>query len=241
MNQIDKCFEDLANSNVDKLLHDDSYYQGLATPLRSSEAIKAQERKNLVELLQFKTARLQMQAAEELIRTMLASHISQREWNAVISELDRAPLHFLEEMEKLAEDSDVMILPQNLFGISNESLIHFYNLAIELFNKKEFEKAIAILVFLEVLTPNISSFWLAHGICLQSMQHYSEGIKLFEAAKQLDANDPSPSFHTIECHLALHEKDKARVEHDRLKQIIDHLDNEKKSEWSEKAKKLVII
>jgi tetratricopeptide (TPR) repeat protein len=231
MNEEDHYFEELSNSIVDSFLHDDNYYECLATPLKPAKVIKMQERRELANALQFKAIRSQMKTAEELLRINLKNLVSEADFYSIITELDRAPTHFeekisslkKEEEEKEKEEEEKVISLQELFGFSNETLMHFYELVCSLVAQNEFEKANAILVFLEMLAPHISSYWIAHGVNLQAMQKYLEAIEVFSLAKSLDPKDPEPSFSSLECYLALNEKEKAKFEKETLTTIISEI------------------
>jgi len=220
---------------AEDLLHEDSYYEYLATPLKSAKLMKMQEKQELVEFLQFKPLHSNLQGAEELIRSTLSGLVSDVEYQRVIVELNDAVSHYFEKIDSLQQEesglSESAISQQNLFGISDDTLMHVYTLMTDFVKKNEFEKAISLLIFLEVLAPYVSSYWVAHGVCLQALQKDSEALQVFEVAKLIDPGDPEAYFYSIECYKALHEKDRAKDEIAALMEVVERLEGDKKVEW----------
>lgn len=239
MTQQDEYFAKLANERADLLLHEDSYYQSLATPLKSAQAIKAEERAQLCEFLQFKETRDLLDNAERLIRAQLGELIPKEEFEAAIAQFDHIPDSCVKNLEEIAQHpSEKPVFLQTIFGFSDATLVHCYTLARELATKKSYADAIAILVFLEMMAPYVSSYWQAHGLCLYSIGNYADALVVFHVAKAIDAEDPAPVYWLVQSYLALNEKPLAQQELQELKALIPQLDKEAQARWQGKLTKL---
>ena len=111
---------------------------------------------------------------------------------------------------------------QQIFGISDDSLIHIYELTQYLVHHKHYDDAIQILTFLTTMAPQISSFWLTFGICLQLLNQHESAIALFDIVKALHPTDPAPFIYSAESYVILHHINKAQHEIDLVKPLLEH-------------------
>jgi tetratricopeptide (TPR) repeat protein len=237
MSQEDILIEELIDANIDGILEDDAYYNLQATPIKPASAVKAEHRKQLKAFFMLTELREQLNEAQELILKWLPSLISQEEFAKVKSEFDGASEHFFHYVEAMSEeDKEKTVLLQEMFGLSNETLLHAYALGSKFFKEGKTMEAWAIFVFLTTMTPYVASYWIAQGICLTNMNRQEEALTLFNTAKFLNPTDPVPVAHMCECYVALKDRDGAKRELATLKTIVTSLGGDEKRTWEEKIR-----
>lgn len=244
MSELDKILDELVESQVESLIQDDSYYQFLSTPLKPASSIKQQHRKELVDFFKLTELRSQLDLAQDLILGALPDLISPQQFTKVKNEMDASSAHFIQfiqsHTEEDEENKEKPILFQEMFGFSDETLLHVYDLGVSLIGKGKIQDASVVFIFLTTLAPHVSSYWIALGVCYQELNRYQEAIMAFSAAKFLKPMDPASSFYIIESYLALKETEKAKNEIGELKNILTNLEDEDKKTWEQKIKSLII-
>ncbi len=211
--QLDILYNELVESEVDQFLEEDAFYQTFATPLKSASVIKQEHRKQMVEYLKMNDLRNRLTKAEQWIREQLPNVISPEEYEKVKNELDNSGKHFEDYAEAPHdEESDKPVLLQQIFGISDSSLVLIYQLAHKFVADKQYENALDVLVFLVTLAPDSPAFWLALGVCMQALETHQDAIVMFDIAKTLNPTDPSPCIYAAESYLKMGDKDKAKEE-----------------------------
>jgi hypothetical protein len=240
----DTYFKELAEIQADKLLHEDSYYEKLATPLKSAQALKAEERQQLCEYLQFKEIRLQLETAEKLIREHLKQCVSQEKYESAVKQFDDIPYTFQKNLEEYANketnsdsENEKPIFLQDLCGFTDDTLIDCYKVAQELVNKKEYENACAILVFLTLMAPYVSSYWFAHGLCKQVLNKHQEAIEAFLVSDVIQPENPDIIYALAKSYQLIGETDRADHTIHQLKELTSHLSKEEKMAWEDKIRK----
>lgn len=218
MSKDDLIIDELVDSQVEALLEEDSYYQMYATPLKPANQVKEEHRKQLKELVSLNDMRSQLDKAQSLILSLMPHFVPPEEFSKIQNEIESAPEHFMQHLQAEG-DAEKIFLLQTIFGFSNETLISIYKLAADLFQKGHFEDALAIFTFLSTMAPHVTSYWVAQGVCLQSLNRNEEAIVAFTAAKLLNPSDPVPLSHLIECYLSLKDHEKAKMEQEELKAI----------------------
>ncbi|HRD55946.1 MAG TPA: hypothetical protein PLC42_06070 [Parachlamydiaceae bacterium] len=241
MSKVDNLLEELIESQVDNLIQEDSYYQMFATPLKPASAFKQAHRKQLVEFFKLGDLREQLEHAPELMLELLPSFVSKEEFDQIKKELDSSGEHFVHFVESMSDKpSEKPILFQEMFGLSDETLLRIYDFGADLVKKENYEDANTIFVFLTTMAPHVPSYWIAQGACLQALDRHEEAVAVFNAAKFLNPKDPAPSFYTIESHLALKDNTRAKLELNTLKEIVSGMSGDEKTAWEQKMKWVVV-
>ncbi|HEV8052680.1 MAG TPA: hypothetical protein VGP47_09305, partial [Parachlamydiaceae bacterium] len=164
-----------------------------------------------------------------------------QEFDKVKEEIDNSSDHFLRFIiSEFDEASGKPILFQEMLGLSDDTLLHIYDLGAVLIEKGNLKDAKVLFTFLTTLAPYVESYWIALGVCFQELKHPEDAILAFGAAKFLKPMDPAPSFYTIESYLLLKEHDKAKLELETLKNTMADLDSKEKEKWEQKVKGLAI-
>lgn len=218
MSKDDLIIDELVASQVESMLEDDYYYELHATPLKPGSRVKEEHRKQLKELLSLNDLRSQLDKAQSLILSQMPHFVPPEEFSKIQTEIQNAPEHFINYLQSEG-DAEKIVLLQALFGFSNETLISAYRLAADLVEKGHMEDALAIFTFLSTMAPHVTSYWIAQGVCLQSLNRNEEAIAAFTAANLLNPTDPVPLTHLVECHLSLKDHEKAKMVQEELKAL----------------------
>jgi len=237
----DAYLKELIAENVENFLHEDAYYEKLATPLKPAALIKEEERRNLTEKFELKEVREHItNAAVLLLSELPKSHFfSKEECEKITSEFENAPNYFMEKGSKLEpEGEDAIVGWQKLFGFSDDTLLHAYTYANDLAEKGQYSEAISVLVFLEMMAPHVASFWLAHAMCLQAEDLHSEALPLLTLVKQIEPEDPLASYHMIQTLKALKEEGRAKEEKHVLMGIVSKMSGDDKMTWEDQVRKI---
>lgn len=234
MSQIDVLIEELIDSEIEGLIQEDSYYNLYATPLKPASTIKAEHRKQLKETFKLTDLRRHLDKAQSLILHLMPNYVPAEEFTKIKKEIEESGTHFIHFAETMSEDADKTIFLQDMFGLSNETLVHAYDLASDQVNKGHIEDAYDIFVFLGTMAPYVPSYWIAQGICLASLNRHKEAIEAFTAAKLLHPADPLPLAYIIESRLTLKEMNDAKQELEALKKIVKTLGKEDREKWEKK-------
>lgn len=232
----------LIEEEVDTLLEHDNYYQMLSTPIKPASVIKQQHRRQLVEFFELTDLQAQLDAAQSLILSGLPDLISAQDFSKVKNEIDESTDHFfsfVEMQEERQEKSEHPVLLQEMFGFSNETILHVYALGANLVEKGNFPDARVLFTFLTTLAPHVSSYWVALGVCLQELNKQEDAVISFGAANFLEPMNPAPLFYILEIYIGLKETDKARLEVDELKKVMPTLSKDERAMWEQKINNLL--
>lgn len=226
--------KEFIESQVDSLLKDDDYYQVKATALKSAKQLKLEHRTQIKESLLMKDFRNSMTKAVSLIFTKLPQHINHEDFKKVQGELEHILEHLATppQLDTNGEEEPQPIIFRNLWGISNETLLHIHHFANTLIQKHEYADANDLLIFLVTISPDIAGFWVSRGICLQGMDRDEEALQVLNVAKVLAPEDPISMIYTIQSYLKVKEKEKAS---DELLHLEEYLNTnpEEKLKWHE--------
>lgn len=241
MSELNKVLDDLVESQVEASLQADPYYEFLSTPLKPASSIKKEHREQLTNFFKMTELRSHLEMAQNLILALLPDLISPQQFAKVKNEIDNSGAHFLQFIESQNDEpSETPILFQEMFGLSDDTILHIYDLGVSLIGNKKMQEAIIVFTFLTTLAPHVSSYWVALGVCFQETNRHQDAITAFSAAKFLKPMDPAPLFYTIESYLLLKETEKANLELEELKNVILTLSVQSQEEWRQKIKSLMI-
>ena len=88
---------------------------------------------------------------------------------------------------------------QEMLGISEEVLNHFYQAANRYFKHQEFEKASDAFYVIANLDPRRYNVWLALGICEAHHERFEQALISFSMACLMDSKAPYPYLYSAEC------------------------------------------
>lgn len=228
--------EDIAKSHAEATLPDESYYQNFATPLKPPSAFRNAHRNQLEEFFKFEELREQLEESQKLILSLMPTFITKDEFLKLKGEIDKSIDHFILVALSMGKDlsPDKPLLFQELFGISDDSMIRIYELGSDLVKKNNYKDGNALFVFLSTMAPHVSSYWISQGVCLQAMDRHEDAVEIFKAAKFLKPSDPMPSSYILESLINLKNSEQAKIELEALKNIVHLMDGEDKKSWEQK-------
>lgn len=109
---------------------------------------------------------------------------------------------------------------QVMLGLSNETLLWFYDMALDFFKQDKKEEASSIFQLLTSLNPLVCDYWIALGITQRSLKQEEKALHSFKMASLMDSKNPIPRYNSIEIHLEYHELESAKAELHLLEDII---------------------
>lgn len=226
---------ELTENQAEELIEEDAYYQSLATPLKSAALIKKEHKKQLVDFFEFKEQADRFKHAQKLITDLMPTFVSHLAFTKIRDELNDTVLHFSHFMKEKAENAaDQTILLQEMLGLSDETLIHIYALGRDLFQKGQFEDALALFSFLTTIAPHVSNYWILEGACFQNSNLHEEALAAFNTAKFLNPHNPIPIAYAIESYHQLNDKGQIKHEIELLEKVVMALSSIEIGVWRER-------
>lgn len=227
-------FEQILDSQIDSFLEEDASYEYYATPVKPTRYIKSEHLNQLKELFHLRRLKTEFKKGDQLILGLLERSLSAEDFAKVKKEKEGADAHFFEALANV--DMEGPVIFQQLFGYSNETMLHIYASVHTLMQNKNFEDAYSLLVFLTLLAPHVPSYWIAEGLCLQELNRHQEAVASFEAASFLDRSNPAPLAYAIESDLILGDQTKFQESLELLKSLLETYQGEDKGVWVELMK-----
>lgn len=232
---LDPYFQEIVETKVEEIIVNSHACEYFATPLKSEAMLKKTYHEELINLFKLSDARATLEAAEKIILVEMPNFTSPEKFEKIKQEIVRSGEHFVQFVNTLSNEkvknSENPILLQQVFGLSNESLLQIYNFAANLVKKERFDEAACIFALLSTLAPHVSSYWIGQGACLQALGKHDVALVAFEVAKCIKADNPSTLVYTIESYLALKDKEKAASEMKLLKKIVCTFESDEKNYW----------
>lgn len=215
--------------NVDHFLESDEYYEMIATPLKPASIIKQEHRQELLELLNPHDLKAKMNGARKLIREHLAATSSPEELLRIEEEMD----YFMHFINHSKEGCSCSIIYKQSFDIPSDILLQIYRLACQFIENKQYENARLLFTFLTSITPAVSDFWIAFGVCLQAMEFHEGAILLFANAKTLTPSNPAPYIYTAESYIKLQDRAHAQEEFDLIMSLLQEGRESDEDNWKD--------
>ena len=117
----------------------------------------------------------------------------------------------LQKVEELALECLVDGVPISAVkGYSDDEIEAVYQVAYNLYQQQQYDKAEKLFAFLMLHEHTDSRFSIGLGGCCQLMGKYDKAIIAYSCAAVVDATNPVPAFHACECYMSLRDWDNAR-------------------------------
>jgi type III secretion system low calcium response chaperone LcrH/SycD len=107
--------------------------------------------------------------------------------------------HALDKVHPISEE----------FGISESTMVSFYEIGYQLFNEHQIEDARCVFQFLSILNAFSHEIWLALGMCHQKVDDWFSAICAYSMASLMHPENPLPYIHCAECFIANNDKENA--------------------------------
>ncbi len=213
---------ELIEPQLDALMEEDSFYQRLATPLKSAMLWKQQHREELKEYLKFKGVNQRITNALDLIAYTMPSFTPAADYAKVKQELDNGAEHFRRFVNSI-EPTDRPILFQEMLGLSDDTILSIYAFGRNLVEQGNTKDAMPVFALLTILAPHVESYWVAEGVSMQDLGLHDQAIAAFSAAKFLNPEDPSPIQYSIESYHVLQDGIKEQEEKELLQTVMSNI------------------
>lgn len=238
MSYFESNLEMLLEPLIESILEDDDYYRHLETPLKKAGTIKNDQRYQLNEIFKMNGIRSRLLNAQNLISNFLPEFVSQEILGKIMSEMDKSSDHLMAYIESANQAEEKFVSFQDIFGWSDETLLHLYDFASHLIRTGKIAEANDLFLFLTTLSPQIASYWIGQGVCLQALKQYEEALAVYDAAKFLNNSDPLPYAYSMEIYQILKKTDKENAEALALRTVVNSLGGDELALWNNRKLKL---
>lgn len=92
---------------------------------------------------------------------------------------------------------------------NQEDLCLLYSLAVNLYERCEYEESQTIFQRLVLSRPLEKKFWMGLGSSFQMSENYEEALNAWSMASLIDDEDPAPHLHAAECLFSMTQQDQA--------------------------------
>lgn len=235
MNNMEAVLNDIIEGQVDALIQDEAHYQCYATPLKNAKTARQIHRDQLVDFFKLSDLRSYFEKGQNLVFTLMPNFVSPENFAKIKNEMDHSIQHFIGYIISSPKENyankEKPVLLQEMFGLSNETLLQIYDLAGDLVNKANYSDALSLYIFLTILAPHVQNYWIAQGVCFQALDRHQEAVAVFNCAKVINAANPAPYAYSVESYAILKEIDQVKVESDLLNKVILGLDPKEQVKW----------
>ncbi len=104
---------------------------------------------------------------------------------------------------------------QQLAELTNEELTSFYTVGLDMYNRKAFEQASCIFLFLTQLNPKIPAFWSALGAAEELQEHLQEAAYAYIMGTELEVGSLNSCLRGANCLIRINKTIEA-------KNLLDH-------------------
>jgi type III secretion system low calcium response chaperone LcrH/SycD len=88
-------------------------------------------------------------------------------------------------------------------GLKKEDLDAIYVIAYNLYSEKEYVKALQFFQAMAFYNHFDKRGWIGSAACYQILGSYDNALLCYSYASLIDAKDPLPLLHSVECYIAL--------------------------------------
>jgi len=100
---------------------------------------------------------------------------------------------------------------QNVLEITEQTLETLYQVARHVYEQQHYEEASGLFCLLSLLNPAYTSFWLGLGNAEYCLGKYTEALLAYSFAAQTDNANPFCHIYCARCHMALNNRDGAKI------------------------------
>lgn len=124
-----------------------------------------------------------------------------------------------------------------LLELKPEQVEEVYAVGYDLYQKKEYDKAISAFSALIQLNPYEVKHWIAMGAALQAQSNYKEALVAYSIALSLDENHLGALFYSAQCSYALEQREEGIAF---LQKIVDEAEkNQTQTPFAENARRIL--
>ena len=220
---------------AEQCVEDESAYQLQATALKSAAAIRKEKKLQIMDFIENGPVRPHIQRALKFLKSEPASFLTEEQCKDIKNSLDKIE-HFawekLQEPKDSTKDPDQLEIFQEIFGLSNESLINIYRVGFHFYEEQHYEDALDIFMFLFILNPTVADFSYELGLCYKQLNNLTDALGSFILAANLNIEHVGANLGAASCFIDLHDKDQAKKHLDHVR-LLGENSPEKIEGWLE--------
>lgn len=127
-------------------------------------------------------------------------------WGLITSHIGKIELPDLEDAMDAMEDPEQLeeiaidgVPFQNLFGITNEQMLSFYDVGLALDKEKHLADAADVFYLLCALNAQVESFWIALGYVEWKLEHYENALLAYTTAMLRNEDNFETQLNVAQC------------------------------------------
>lgn len=237
-------FDAEMQSHIDRFVSTQDF-QVIATPLKTSEQYKAELKDRMTRDYSYQNIMPSLSSSAQLINQHLIFHVDKAQSEKIKCELSNAFDHFNEIRNPSSVSAEDFwkehikcnTKPWTLLGISKETLLTIYEIALVCFDRNEMTQAKSLLKLLLVFAPTIPSYWNALGFFYQKEKDLEAALQHYLFSEQVDPDHLETYFYISRCYLAMNQYLLAYEQVDKLIKLMN-LSPELKKHWQSDVEKL---
>ena len=206
---VDLAYEEKQAEEAGKLL--------LLPPEQYKEKLRAE----FMKAAKLDDYRKKMEIAYQKIIDVLPEMVSEEQWILIKQDLGQVAKDFDFEEFFEQETSKEYETLQQVFELSDETILWFYRVGKKLYDEHDYSSATAIFTYLSILDPYVYDFWIALGLSKQNEEDFTGAVEAFLSASIMSNDEPASHFYAAECYLAMKDKEKARLEYSKALHLAD--------------------
>lgn len=140
--------------------------------------------------------------------------------------LKQETLELLNDSESLAQRFQKGESFQDIMGLEPETMMEFYDAAVDLYEAEKWEEATNGFVFMTTINPYISEFWVGLGMSLMNQREHEKALDPFRWAIVVGPGEVQNYLYAIDCCLAMGNESLARSFVENANQIADEVGEE---------------
>lgn len=166
-------------------------FEPRATAFKSAEMMRNEAKEELMKAIRMEDFQKNLHKGLSLIVKLMGERVSKEALDQFLTEVEQGMKLAAETPPEISEGEPIIL--QELFGISDESMLRVYDLASQLVDEKEFQDAREIFSFSCIYAPDISAHWCALALCYQQTgASFNEICEIYEMAVGVAPEDPEP-------------------------------------------------
>lgn len=243
-----KAFEAKIKPVIEEYVNNQDFYL-LASPLKTEHQYRLAFKEQIAKELNLTSLLQKYMKGINLLKIELLEKNDTYLMLKVLNEVEQAFKKIQEIQKNYSTSEDKEALAQNslidadqplwtaLYGLSSETLLLIYELAIKNFNNHACEDAKNLLQLLLTFSPTVSSYWNAMGYCYQNEGEYAKALNYYLMAEEIDPNFLETQFYLARCYQSMHQQGLALESLEKLWSFIQ-TSPEVKEEWEGHVRKL---
>lgn len=223
---------------AERCVGDESLFEDQANSFKTAAMIREQRKREVVEYLESEALQKALLRAVNLLLSPESERVlSDEEMEDLQENLAKITADKLlnpsDEIKELIDKNQEEVIPyQQIFGLSNDSLLTIYKLGYHYFQNQNIDEAIDIFILLTTLNSTVADFYYALGLCYQQKQQWPDAVACFTFASYLNPAHVGARISLIECYQQLKDDTKASVYIDEVSRLQEECP-EKVEPWLE--------